>query len=192
LSTKSREVIDPKLAKALAHPLRVQLLNILNERVSSPNQLSKELSEPLGNVSYHVKVLLEYDCVELVKREPRRGAIEHFYRATKRPFFNDPEWMTLPASAQRGISNTILQAIGKDVAQALAAGTVTEREDSHLSRTPMVVDERGWAEVTSLLKETLDRALEIQAEATERLSGSGEEGIHTKVELMHFQSPQPD
>ena len=190
MSTKSKEVIDPKLAKALAHPLRVQLLNVLNERVSSPNQLSKELGEPLGNVSYHVKVLLDYDCVELVKREPRRGAIEHFYRATKRPFFNDPEWMTLPSSAQRGISNTILREIGEDVAQALAAGTVTEREDSHLSRTPMVVDERGWEDVTDLLKETLDRIREIQAEATERLGADGE-GIHTKVELMHFQSPQP-
>jgi DNA-binding transcriptional ArsR family regulator len=192
LSTKSREIINPKLAKALAHPLRVQLLSILNERVASPNQLSKELGEPLGNVSYHVKVLLDYDCAELVKKEPRRGAIEHFYRATKRPFFNDPEWMTLPASAQRGLSGALLESIGKDASQALAAGTMTEREDSHLSRTPMLVDEQGWEEVTALLKETLDRVLEIQAKTSSRLAEGNGESLHTKVEIMHFKSPQPD
>lgn len=189
MPAKTREVIDPKLAKALAHPLRVQLLSILNERVASPNQLSKELEEPLGNVSYHVKVLLDYDCAELVKREPRRGAIEHFYRATKRAYFNDPEWMTLPSSAQQGISRKILEIIGKDASAALVAGTMTERDDTHLSQTPMTVDEQGWQEVTALLKETLDRTLEIQAKAARRLAGNGDKGISTKVQIMHFKSP---
>ena len=39
------------MAKALAHPLRVQLLSLLNEGVSSPNELAKKLDEPLTNVS---------------------------------------------------------------------------------------------------------------------------------------------
>lgn len=189
---KSSEVIDPKLAKALAHPLRVQILGILNERVASPNQLSKELHEPLGNVSYHVKVLLDYDCAELVKKEARRGAIEHFYRATQRAYFNDPEWMALPFSAKRSISRAILERIGQDAAEALAAGTMTEREDTHLSQTPMIVDEQGWQEVTVLLNETLDRVLGIQAEAAGRLAENGEEGMNTKVEIMHFKSPPPE
>jgi DNA-binding transcriptional ArsR family regulator len=192
LPTKTKEAIDPLLAKALAHPLRVQLLGILNERVASPNQLAKELLEPLGNVSYHVKVLLDYGCVELVKNEARRGAIEHFYRALKRPFFSDREWMTLPLSAQHGISNKLLELIGQDASEALAAGTLGEREDSHLSRTPMVVDEQGWQDVATLLKETLDRVLEIQAEAGGRLAEAGGEGVNTKVEIMHFASPRPD
>lgn len=192
MSTGAKKVIDPLLAKALAHPLRVHLLGILNERVTSPNQLAKELHEPLGNVSYHIKVLLDYKCVELVKTEPRRGAIEHFYRALKRPFFSEPEWMALPASAQHSIAGGILGMIGKDASEALAAGTLGEREDSHLSRTPMVVDEKGWLDVASLLKETLDRTLEIQAEAAGRLAETGATGINTKVEIMHFKSPQPD
>lgn len=48
----------------------------------SPNRLSQLLGEPLGNVSYHVKTLLEYGCLEQTKTEPRRGAVEHFYRST--------------------------------------------------------------------------------------------------------------
>ena len=36
------------MAKALAHPLRVQLLSLLNEGVASPNELAKKLDEPLA------------------------------------------------------------------------------------------------------------------------------------------------
>ena len=68
-------------AKALAHPLRVRILETIERLggVASPNQIATELGEPLGNVSYHIKTLLEYGWLELVKTEPRRGAVEHFY-----------------------------------------------------------------------------------------------------------------
>jgi DNA-binding transcriptional ArsR family regulator len=185
------EAIDPLLARALAHPLRVRLLTALNERVASPTQLSRDLHERLGNVSYHVSVLLNFGCIELVKKEPRRGAIEHFYRAVKRPFLSVPDWMSLPDSAQQDISSAMLEMIGQDAREALAAGTLDEREDSHLSRTPMVVDEKGWQDVTALLAETLSRLLEIQAEVSGRLVETGEEGMLSKVEIMHFKSPGP-
>jgi len=54
----------------------------------------------------------------------------------------------------------------------------------------MVVDAKGWGDVASLLAETMDRLLEIQAEASERLAGSDEEGMLSKVEILHFKSPQ--
>ena len=56
------------MAKALAHPLRARLFQRLAEGVASPNELSRELGEPLGNVSYHVKTLLKLGCVELVEQ----------------------------------------------------------------------------------------------------------------------------
>src|SRR4029078_5682997 len=87
-SRTSPEGITQQLAKALAHPLRVRILSSLHNGISSPNQPAKEPSEPLGNVSYHVTTLLEYECVELVKTEPRRGAVEHFYRAPGRAFLS--------------------------------------------------------------------------------------------------------
>ena len=59
MSSKKDGLVDPRVAKALSHPLRAHVLTILNERVASPNQMSEELGEPLGNVSYHVKALLE-------------------------------------------------------------------------------------------------------------------------------------
>jgi len=187
----SPEGITQQLAKALAHPLRVRILTSLHKGISSPNQLAQELGEPLGNVSYHVKTLLEFDCVELVKTEPRRGAVEHFYRATERAFFSDSDWEKIPASARKGISGAVLEMIGQDSTEALVAGTIDARKDSHVSRTPLVLDEEGWTELNKLLGETLDRALKIQDEAGSRLGKKGE-GIETKLAILHFESPTAD
>jgi DNA-binding transcriptional ArsR family regulator len=80
---KSKEAsVDPRLIKALGHPVRVRALAILNERVASPSELAEELGEALGNVAYHVKVLEENGAIELVRTAPVRGALEHFYRAS--------------------------------------------------------------------------------------------------------------
>jgi DNA-binding transcriptional ArsR family regulator len=185
----SPEGITQQLAKALAHPLRVRILTSLHKGVSSPNQLSQELGEPLGNVSYHVKTLLEYDCVELVKTEPRRGAVEHFYRATERAFFSASDWEKIPASARKGISGSILETVGQDATEALMAGSIDARSDSHVSRTPLVLDDQGWTEVTTLLVDTLNRAMEIQEESAGRLSGEKSDSIGTKLAILHFESP---
>jgi len=186
----SPEGITQQLAKALAHPLRVRILSSLHKGISSPNQLSQELGEPLGNVSYHVKTLLEYDCVELVKTEPRRGAVEHFYRATERAFFNDSDWAKIPASARKGITGVVLESIGSDATEAMIAGTIDARTDSHVSHTPLVIDEQGWTEINAMLAETLDRAIEIQEEAASRLADGKSESLSTKLALLHFESPE--
>jgi len=185
----SPEGITQQLAKALAHPLRVRILSSLHKGVSSPNQLSQELGEPLGNVSYHVKTLLEFDCVELVKTEPRRGAVEHFYRATERAFFSTSDWEKIPASARKGISGSILEMVGHDATEALVAGSIDARSDSHVSRTPLVIDEKGWTDLTSLLEGALDRAIEIQEEAATRMSDEKSDSISTKLAILHFESP---
>jgi DNA-binding transcriptional ArsR family regulator len=181
-------VVDRRLAKALSHPLRAHVLSILNERVASPNQIAGELEEPLGNVSYHVKTLAEMGCIELVNTRPRRGAIEHFYRAVVRPFFSDKDWKRLPPSARQGISDATLQLIWEDTSDALTAGTFDQRSDRHLSRSPLVLDQKGWAEVNELLLETMNRVVEIEAESAKRLTSNGEGGFNTKMVLMHFES----
>ncbi len=183
------EGITQQLAKALAHPLRVRILTSLNRGISSPNQLAQELDEPLGNVSYHVKTLLEYDCVELVKTEPRRGAVEHFYRATERAFFSDADWAKIPASARKGIDGVILEAIGQDATQAMIEGTIDKRTDTHISRTPLVLDEAGWDELTKILKDTLESAMKIGEESASRLAKDKAEGIPTSLSLLRFEVP---
>lgn len=189
--TKKKDGVEQIVAKAFAHPLRVQILIILNERVASPNLLSQELEQSLNLVAYHVRVLEKYDCIELVDTKQRRGATEHFYRATRRQFLSDSEWARMPASLRPGLSGAMLKSVFDDIDEAMSTGTLDEIEDRHLSRTPMVVDGKGWSETASLLSETLDRLLAIQADASERLATSGEPSILAKVEMLHFKSPDP-
>src|SRR6187200_3483509 len=96
-SKSSASTSEARIAKALAHPLRARILQRLGERVASPGDLAVELGAPLGVVSYHVRMLRDYDCVELVRTEPRRGALQHFYKATARPNLDEGQWRTLPS-----------------------------------------------------------------------------------------------
>jgi hypothetical protein len=187
--TKKKEGVEQIVAKAFAHPLRVQILIILNERVASPNLLSQELDQSLNLVAYHVRVLEKYDCIELVDTKQRRGATEHFYRATRRQFLSDAEWARMPEALRPGLSGAMLKAVFDDIDEAVTKGTFDEIEDRHLSRVPMVVDRQGWGDVATLLEGTLERLLEIQAEASERIANGDEPGMLTKVEMLHFKSP---
>ena len=69
------------------HPLRVRILERVaakpTERVS-PKQLANELDEPLPNLSYHVRMLAEEGWLSKAGTTPRRGAVEHHYRAGKK------------------------------------------------------------------------------------------------------------
>jgi len=189
---KKESGVDQRLVKALAHPLRVEILAILNERMAGPNELSKELEEGLSKVSYHVKVLKDFECIEMVKTEPRRGAVEHYYRATARAFLSDSDWKKLPDSIKPGMSAAVVRMVIDEVFEALSAGTFDVREDRHLSFTPGVVDEQGWTETVDLVNETLERVIEIHAASAKRLAKSGEEGFPATAVLMNFQGVQAD
>ncbi|HET9395078.1 MAG TPA: hypothetical protein VFO36_03400 [Nitrospiraceae bacterium] len=151
--------------------------------------LAQQLDQSLNLVAYHVRVLEKYDCIELVDTKQRRGATEHFYRATRRQFLTDSEWSSLPESLRPGLSGAMLKSAFDDIEEALDQETFDELEDRHLSRTPMVVDKKGWKDASELLELTLERLLKIQAEANERLAESGEESMLSKVVMLHFKSP---
>ena len=188
-TTRRMSAFEPSLMKALAHPLRVHILALLNERVASPNQLAKELGERLGDVSYHIKALREGDCIELVRTEPRRGAVEHFYRATRRAFFSDEDWERLPMSVKPSMSARLLRDILDDAMAAVEAGTFDARSDHHLSWTPTMLDEEGWREAVVAQMEFLERLFQIQAQSTERLAEAGAKGFPASFAMMSYETP---
>jgi DNA-binding transcriptional ArsR family regulator len=184
-------LVDPRLAKALSHPMRARILTILNERVASPNEIAEMIDERLPNVSYHVRALLELGCIELVSTAQRRGAIEHYYRALTRPFFSARDWKRLPRSARTTVTDVTLQMVWDETAEAVKSDTFDSRLDRHLSRSPLKLDEQGWSEITDLLRRALDEAQSIGAKSEKRLAKSEDEPIRTRVVLMHFESHAP-
>ena len=172
-----------RMAKALGHPLRTAILVELNQRTASPVGLARDLDEAIGNVSYHVRVLLDLDCIELVETRPRRGALEHFYRATARPELTDREWGQLPVATRNAMATQWFRHAFADLSQAVDAGRLSAA-DVHQSLTSVDLTESGWSEISRRLLEVLDRSLELHAEAAD-----GRDETRRGTLLMAFFEP---
>jgi len=181
------DITDARLVKAYAHPLRIQILSLLDNRVASPKQIAAELGTPLANTAYHVRQLAGLDLVELVRRTTRGGAIEHHYTARVRPTIPDEVWATLPDIVKRAYSSgTLQQAITQLVAAADGNGFLAP--DSHFTRTPGRVDERGWRAISRELAKTLGRVERIMEESEARLAADPEqEAIRVGVVMALFE-----
>lgn len=186
---KGNRGVNQALVKSLAHELRTEILAILNERVASPNELAKELNEGLSQVSYHVKVLKDYKVITLVKTIPRRGAVEHYYRATSRAFLTDRDWHELPETVRTGMSADLFQAVVDDAVAAMEGETFDAREDRHLSWTPMIVDEKGWGEIRSILDRALEQVFKAQEASAKRLAKSADGGFNASVSILGYEVP---
>lgn len=109
-----------RLALSGTHPTQMQILEVAKRGgLVSPNGLSVELDVPIGNTSYHVKELVKKGMLELEKTEPRRGAVEHFYRAGED---------VLTAEPRVGRSEEVaLAALEDPFFEALAAGVSVDQ-----------------------------------------------------------------
>lgn len=183
--------VDQRLMKGLSHPLRVKILTLINERPWSPRELQRELNEGLSQISYHVKVLRDFELIELVRTEPRRGAVEHFYSPVQRIIVPEGMSVALPKSARLEMLAKIIRDAETDVRESLKDGTFYERDDFHASWTPMDLDERGCEELHARADEFLADILEISGEATNRLAEGETEAIPVSVALFGFLSARP-
>jgi hypothetical protein len=181
-----------RMLKGGWHPLQIQSLTILSERVASPKEIAIELGlskAKAGLVSYHVKELAARGQVELVRTVPVRGANEHFYAAAV-PFValnDDAEKMTI--EKRLTLSCWTISCINRDFMHAVEAGTIDERTDRHLTRVPLHLDEQGIGELFVEHDRGYYRTLEIAAESDERRDSSGEEGQAASAIIAGFLLP---
>jgi DNA-binding transcriptional ArsR family regulator len=177
------DISDPRIIKALTHPLRIQILAALDERTASPSELADELKAPLGNVSYHVRQLAGLGLIKLVKRTPRRGAIEHHYKAVGRPQITDDAWAGTPATVKDAVVGAALGDVGSAVTAAAASGGFS-RADSHLTRTQVKLDDRGWKDIDKELGAALKRIEKIADDAGKRLAKGGADAAQDATLVM--------
>jgi DNA-binding transcriptional ArsR family regulator len=180
---------DPRIVKGLAHPLRISILEILMDREASPSQLADELNAPLGNVSYHVRILDNLGLIKLTRKKPRRGAIEHYYKARGRARVTDSAWGEVPEIVKEAFVNSALHQIGNFITQAATIGGF-DRADAHLTRQPLTVDEQGFRELAAAFMRLHDEVHEIHERAGERLrEANHDDEIHAGAVLMLFEAP---
>jgi DNA-binding transcriptional ArsR family regulator len=162
------DLFEAALHKALGHPLRLRILeSVIERREASPLAVSRQLRQPLATVSRHMRVLRDLGFVELARTEPRRGAVEHFYRAVQGAYIDDDTWERLSVPLRRGLVRQTFRKIFSEAAEAGGRGGF-DRPGTHLDRLPLCLDKQGQAELSAALNELLEQALAIQARADER------------------------
>lgn len=146
----------------------------------------------MSQVSYHVKVLRDFDMVHMVKTEPRRGAVEHYYRANTRVFI--PVWVMklMPKSAQRHMFSDVLADVEQDVGTSLETGTFDKRPDWVVGRDPRILDGVAREDAEGLVAEFYERYEQLEVDSDRRRQkGEGDgESIPTTAVMLIFGSAE--
>jgi DNA-binding transcriptional ArsR family regulator len=141
--------VDARVVKALGHPTRVHILNVLRDReMVSPVELSAELGIALGTVGYHVRRLEQLGFIELARRTQRRGAVEHHYRA--RQVLDEAvaaDAVAVAPTAGRGAEAVAVA----HLSQAALANGGFDALLAHADRRVLALDAHGHAELERLL-----------------------------------------
>jgi hypothetical protein len=134
-----------------------------------------------------MRFLADLDMVKLVRTEPRRGAVEHYYEALAPPLVSDDDWVQLPVSLRRALSDSTLSNIAGDLQGAARAGGF-DRPNMRLTRSSLLLDQQAWDELSELLAEVVQRTRALQDQSNKRRKDSDAPGIPTALVLMQFEN----
>ncbi len=73
---------EPAQLKALSHPLRAQILDLLEDEPRSAKALSDALGTTHGKTGHHVGVLVHAGLIEVVEERAARGFTERIHAPT--------------------------------------------------------------------------------------------------------------
>ncbi len=154
--------------RALSHPLRVRILAILEERTSSPLEISRLLRADLGVVAYHVRTLHRLGLINLERETKVRGATQRHYRAHERPRISNEAWAKAPPVVKQAAIDATLQQIYDYARNSSAAGGF-DRADAHITRTALRLDRQGWERLAEVLLGALREVADIEEDMRARV-----------------------
>lgn len=179
------DITDPTIAKAYAHPLRVQILSLLEDRVATPRQLATELGAGLSTTSYHVRQLAALKLIKLVKRRMKRGAVEHYYTATVRPTITNAAWARVPSIVKRALVGGKIAQTGEEIAAAAERGGF-DRNDVHFSRTRLRLLPEDWKQVSDVFERALKDLDAIRTASAAEIEKNPDAEVHEASAVMMF------
>jgi|SRR5829696_6217346 len=161
--------MSDRMARVFAHPLRDRVLFEYHAEPTSPSKIARRLGESVSLVSYHTEVLARNGCLELVRTERRRGAVEHFYRAVVDQDIEDDEWPSVAPRLRRSLALGTLSAVTDESRRAALEGSFDEAR-AHMSRSLLELDDQAVDDMARVLRRVIDEVERIQAESRGRAS----------------------
>lgn len=175
---------DPRIAKALGHPVRVAILRQLEDGVASPKEIAERLDLTVGAVAYHVRMLCDLELIELAKETRVRGAVAHHYRPRGRAIVTARSWEGLPAVARDALASGTLEQIADDLKAAYEDGLVGN--GSRISRREVRLDQEGFEQISKILADAAAEVEKAEKAARKRLKGSSEGSMTASVSSLLF------
>ncbi len=190
-SEPMRELVDRRLARAISHPLRVEIMVEALQAPISPNEYVERRGGVLSNTAYHFRQLEKLGCLAVVDEVKRRGAVEHFYEITKRALLSDEDFARMPAPLRGGFNASIFSTFMQRGQEAIESDTMDSRENKHLTWTPVKLDRAGFDRIMGMMGEVYAALGVEQMASADRMEESGDHPIYTTVGLFGFESPEP-
>ena len=182
-----------RLAKVFGNPLNLKIVTELNLREMSASEFVQEYGAArLDDVNRRFKMLAEIGWLTQVREETggkRRGAREHFYRATGPAIFGTRSWAQVPDEIRGTYSWRAFGQLAEQVREAMDAGTFDASDDRHHTWTPLVLDQLGWEQVIAAVDGVFHFLPKEEEAAKVRLAESGEDPAIATVYLAAFESP---
>ncbi|HEX9967308.1 MAG TPA: helix-turn-helix domain-containing protein [Solirubrobacterales bacterium] len=177
-----------QVVRALANPKRIRILDVLADGPASPGEIGARIGEAPPVIGYHLAVLRAAGCVRLAEDAPVRGVDRPYELApgatlTRRV---GPSAAVSPAPGHPPAS--VVQSVLERGRRRHGEDLFGERKDQ-LSCASIVVDRKGWQEISAAIGEALDRISTAHERSTERLSAGAGEGIEATIAVATFESP---
>jgi hypothetical protein len=195
MSTRAqRRQVTQSRVKAMSHPLRAEAFRVIRDKGPiSPKEIALELEADKKDVSYHVRQLKAYSCVEEVTTRRVGAVVQTFYRATDMHMVDTEEWDEL-AQAEPEMAEVLvddfMQCIVDDYTASRRADIVGLDAEFWIVRTPHVLDPEGMREALEASEQYQDAMAEIAARSAERRMTEGTEEVPVSSSIVFFKMPK--
>lgn len=180
--------------KAMSYQPRAEAFRVIRDKGPiSTKEVAEVLEVDVKGLSYHVRKLKEYKCIEEVNSRIVRNSLETFYCATEQHMVDTEEWGELaedePEMAEFLVDD-FMQAIVDDYTESRQAGVVGLDDEFWIVRRPLVLDPESIREAQKAAKEFEDKMITIAARSAKRRSTEGTKEIRTSFSVVLFKMPK--
>lgn len=185
--SRGNRSVEEAVSYAVGHRVRIEVLAALHEGPASAKDLSKIVGQPLSNVTHHVEELLASGSIEIARTETVGNITQNFYCVVKLPLYSSEDFAAMTPAERQATCGLVLQASMAEALASLWAGKLNNDARVMLAWNRINLDEQGREDLADEQDRSWERMQEIEAEAANRRSESGEPATTYVITSLGFE-----
>lgn len=192
---KQTESLEDSVSFSLSHRLRIEIRAALHEGPATASKLAHILKEPINNIDYHLKEMLEDGSIEIARSERVGNLDQHYYSVIRLPLFSDEEYAAMSRADRQTLCAIAVQAAIAEAMASLWAGKMAADPRTFLAWDRVPLDRQGREDLLDEEAASWQRKQEIEARSANRRAKSGETGttyVITSLSYERSRNAAPD